>query len=155
LLDKIILVSFVDFRRDLERHAAMLRDADGAVDAFLRRDAAEEREIAGLDRLRRQEPRREPMMNRAHPMRLRQRPPLRIRDRHHRHRLKSVEHRLVLRQVEPTMQRGHERRRLPRKQREGIIVEVEVEEIESRWRALAMLQAACRIRKAPLQFARR
>jgi hypothetical protein len=36
----------------------------------------------------------------------------------------------VLRQVEPAMQRGQERRRLPEEQRERIVVEMEVQEIE-------------------------
>ena len=52
-------------------------------------------------------------MHRAHPMRLRQRPALRIGDRDHRHRRERVEHRLVLGQIEPAVQRGDERRRLP------------------------------------------
>ena len=59
---------------------------DRAVDALLRRDAAEEREIAGFDRLRRQQMFRQAVMDRAHPARLRQRPPLRIGDRNDRHR---------------------------------------------------------------------
>ena len=130
LLVVIILVGAVDLGGDLERHAAMLRDADGAIDALLRRDAAEEREIARLDGLRRQQLLRQAVMDRAHPVCLRQRPPLRIGDRHHRHRRERVEHRLVLRQIEPAVQRRHERRRLPGEQRERIIVEVEVQEVE-------------------------
>ncbi len=55
LFVEIVLVHPVDLGGDFERHAAMLRDADGAVDALFRRDAAEEREISRLDRLRRQQ----------------------------------------------------------------------------------------------------
>ena len=108
----------------------MLRDADGAIDALFRRDAAEEGEITGLDRLRHQEPLGQAVMHRAHPMRLRQRPPLRIGDRHHRHRVEGVEHRLMLGQIEPAVQRGHERRRLAREQRERIIVEMKMQDVE-------------------------
>ena len=46
----------------------MLRDADGAVDALFRRDAAEEREIGRLDRFRHQQPRRQAVMDGAHPI---------------------------------------------------------------------------------------
>ena len=45
LLVVIILVGAVDLGGDLERHAAMLGDADGAIDALFRRDAAEKGEI--------------------------------------------------------------------------------------------------------------
>ena len=55
LLVEIFLVGPVDLGGDLQRHAALLGDADGAVDALFRRDAAEEGEIARLDRLRRQQ----------------------------------------------------------------------------------------------------
>ena len=43
---------------------------------------------------------------------------------------KVVEHRLVFGQVQPAVQRGEERRRLPVEQRERIIVEMEVQEVE-------------------------
>ena len=108
----------------------MLRDADGAIDALFRRDAAEEGEITRLDRLRHQKPLGQAVMHGAHPVRLRQRPPLRIGDRHHRHRVEGVEHRLMLGQIEPAVQRGHERRRLAREQRERIIVEMKMQDVE-------------------------
>ena len=55
LLLEIVLVGLVDLGRDLQRNAALRRDADGAVDALFRRDTAEESEISRLDRLRRQQ----------------------------------------------------------------------------------------------------
>ena len=46
------------------------------------------------------------------------------------HFREGVEHRLVLGQVQPAVQRGQERRRLPVEQRERIVIEMEVEEVE-------------------------
>ena len=43
---------------------------------------------------------------------------------------KVAEHWLMLRQVQPAMQRGHEWRWLPVEERERIIVEMEVQEVE-------------------------
>src|SRR2546423_4685943 len=42
---EIGLVSAVDFCGDLERHAGRTGDFNGAIDAFLRRDAAQEGKI--------------------------------------------------------------------------------------------------------------
>jgi hypothetical protein len=70
------------------------------------------------------------MMDGAQPIGLRHRPALRIGNRDHGHLREGVEHRLVLRQVESAVQRGQERRRLPVEQRERIIVEMEVQEVE-------------------------
>ena len=69
-------------------------------------------------------------MDRLDPARLRQRTPLRIRDRNHRQRGERVEHRLMLRQIEPAVQRRDERCRLAGEQRERIIIEMEVQEVE-------------------------
>ncbi len=46
----IFAVGPVDFGGDLERHAAMLGDADGAIEALFRSDTAEEGKIRRLDR---------------------------------------------------------------------------------------------------------
>ncbi len=108
----------------------MLGDADGAVEAFLRRDAAEECEVRRLDRLGHQQRCWQAVMNGAHPICLRQRPSLRIGDRNHRYRGKCVEHRLMLRQIEPAVQRGRKRRRLTREQGERIIIEMAMQKIE-------------------------
>src|SRR5215472_14590376 len=52
LLFEVILVGFVHLGGNLERHAAMLGNADGEIDALFRRDAAQKCEIRGLDRPR-------------------------------------------------------------------------------------------------------
>ena len=70
------------------------------------------------------------MVNGAHPVRLRHRTALRIGDRNHWNLGESVEHRLMLRQVEPAVQRRQERRRLPVEQREWIVIEMKVQKIE-------------------------
>ena len=70
------------------------------------------------------------MVDGAYPVGLRHRTALRVGDRDHGNLGEGVEHRLVLRQVEPAVQGGQERRRLPVEQREWIIVEMEVQKIE-------------------------
>src|SRR5581483_1024867 len=69
-------------------------------------------------------------MDGAHPVCLRHWTPLRIRDRDHRDRGESRKHRLMFGQIEPAVQCRNERRRLTKKQREWIIVEMEMEEVE-------------------------
>ena len=51
-------------------------------------------------------------------------------DRNHGNVGEGREHRLVLGQIEPAVQRGQERGRLPGEQRERIVVEMEVQEVE-------------------------
>src|SRR5579871_4100825 len=70
------------------------------------------------------------MVDRANPVRLRDWTPLRVRDRDYRDGRKSRKHWLVFGQIEPAVQRGYEWRRLTKKQREWIIVEMEMEEVE-------------------------
>src|SRR5579863_5654200 len=70
------------------------------------------------------------MVDRANPIRLPDWTPLRVRDRDHRDGRKSRKHRLVFRQIEPAVQRCYEWRRLTKKQREWIIVQMEMEEVE-------------------------
>jgi hypothetical protein len=79
---------------------------------------------------RREQLRRQAVMNRAHPARLRERPPLRIGDRDHRHRGECRKDRLMLRQIEPAVQCRDEWCRLAREQREWIVVQVEMQKIE-------------------------
>src|SRR5262245_62346964 len=55
---------------------------------------------------------------------------LRVRNRDHRYRGKSREEHLMLRQVEPAMQRGDEWCRLAGKQGKRIIIEMKVQQIE-------------------------
>ena len=50
LLVVVVAIRPVDLRGDLERHAAMLRDVDRAIDPLLRRDAPEKREVGWRDR---------------------------------------------------------------------------------------------------------
>jgi hypothetical protein len=61
---------------------------------------------------------------------MRHRLALRIGDRDHRDGREGREHRLMLRQVEASMQGRHERRGLPAKQRERVVVEMEMQEVE-------------------------
>ena len=126
----IVLVGAIDLGRDLERNAASCGNPDGAIHALFRRDPPEHGEIGRLHRLRRQQILRQSVVNGAHPVGLRHRAPLRIGDRDHRNLGEGVEYRLMLRQVEPAMQGGQERRRLPVEQREWIVVEMKVQKIE-------------------------
>ncbi len=154
LILEVVPVDLVDLGRDLERQAAALRDAHRAVDALLRRDPPEEGKVGRLARLRRQQVPRQAVMDRADPVRLMDRPPLRVRDRHHRHRRERLEHRLMLGQVEPSMQRGDERHVLPRHQRERVVVEVRVDDVELRspaGRRVRSSPCAARWDRAPIR----
>ena len=126
----IILVGAVDLGGDLQGNAASCCDLDRAVDALLGRDASKHGKIARLGRLRRQQVFRQAMMDGSQPVGLRNRPPLRIGDRDDGNFGESVEHRLMLGQIEAAMQRRQERRRLPVEQRERIVIEMEMQEVE-------------------------
>ena len=82
----VVLIGAIDLCRDLERNAASDSNLDCAVDAFLRCDPAQHSEIAWFGRLRRQQLFRKPMVDRAQPVRLRDRTALRVGDRDHRDR---------------------------------------------------------------------
>lgn len=101
------------------------------IDRLLRRDASEEGEICRLCRGRGQEVCRQTVVDCLHPARLRHRLALHVRDRNDRHGAERIEHRLVLGQVEAAMHRSDERGGLPREHREGQIVEMEVQDIET------------------------
>ena len=67
------LIDPVHLGRDLQRHAGLRRDLDRQIGPFFRGNPAEEREItAARGRLKRQQIARQPVMNRADPMRLAQ-----------------------------------------------------------------------------------
>src|SRR5205807_10080023 len=73
---------------------------------------------------------RQAVVEGTQPIGLRHRTPLRVRDRYHGNGREGGEDRLVFGQIEPAVQGGQKRSRLPREQRERVIVEMEVQEIE-------------------------
>src|SRR5262249_51082923 len=95
LLLEILTVDTIDLGRHLERYAAMLRNADGAIDAFFGRDAAKKCEVGRLDRLWLKQVFGQSVMDGAHPIGLRQGPSLRVGNRHDRYRRESIEDRLM------------------------------------------------------------
>src|SRR5262249_31419344 len=103
LLFEIVAIDLVDLGCNLDRQSGALGNTDGAVDAFLRRNATEKRKIVWLHRLRRQQLRGQTVIDRLDPAGLRHGPALRVRYRNHRYRRERREHRLKLRQIEPSM----------------------------------------------------
>src|SRR5262245_3942634 len=103
LLFEIVAIDLVDLGCNLDRQSGALGNTDGAVDAFLRRNATEKRKIVWLHRLRRQQLRGQTVIDRLDPAGLRHGPALRVRYRDHRYRRERREHRLKLRQIEPSM----------------------------------------------------
>ena len=83
---EVVDVRRVDLGRDPQRHAGPAGDLDGPVEPLLRRDAAEEGEVAaGAGAGRTSRSRGRPWWTVPHPVRLRQRRALRVGDRDQRH----------------------------------------------------------------------
>src|SRR6266853_674433 len=70
------------------------------------------------------------MVNRPHPLRLRQWTPLRMRNGDNRHISKLVVNRRQIGEIEPAVQCGHVRKRSPTRQREVKIVDMEMNNVE-------------------------
>ncbi len=126
----VVAIRPIDLCSNFERNAAMFGNPDRTIDTFLRCDASEKGEVARPYRHRDDQLLGQAVVDGLDPARLRQRPPLRIGDRDDRHGREGVEHRLVFGKIKPAMQRRDERRRLPREQREWIVIEVKVQKIE-------------------------
>src|SRR5262249_30696180 len=86
LLFEIVAIDLVDLGCNLDRQSGALGNTDGAVDAFLWRNATEKRKIVWLHRLRRQQLRGQTVIDRLDPAGLRHGPALRVRYRNHRYR---------------------------------------------------------------------
>src|SRR6516165_584391 len=101
------LVDTIHLSRDLERHSASCGDLDRAVRPFLRRNPAEEREVAvGRVWPERKQVARNAMMNRADPIRVAQILVLSVRDRDQRELPKDRIKRGEVRQVQSAMLGG-------------------------------------------------
>ena len=124
------LVGVINLGGDLQRHSRLCRDADGAVDAFLGRDASQERRIVLLDGLRRQQPGRHAVVNRANPVQVRDRTALAVGDRDERGLREGAIGFSELRQVEAPVQGGQERHLLAAEQRQGEVVDVGMDDVE-------------------------
>ena len=110
-----LLVDRVHLGGEAQRHAHRLRDLDGTIDALLRRDAAQEGEVAAGAAPRRVKVGRQAMVDRGDPVRVRNRPALVVADADERRVAEHVEQRLELRQVEATMHgRDLRHREVPR-----------------------------------------
>jgi hypothetical protein len=70
------------------------------------------------------------MIDGTGPIGLRHRPALRVGNRNHGNVGECREHRLVLGKIEPAVQGGQERRRLPLEQRPRIVIQMEMQEVE-------------------------
>ena len=126
----IVLIGAIHLRGNLQWNAASDGNLDSAVDTLFRCDSAQHGQIPRAHRPRRQQFFRQAVVDGLLPVGLRHRTPLRVRDRNHRDRRKCREHRLMLRQIEPAVQGGQKRGRLPGEQRERIVVEMKVQEVE-------------------------
>src|SRR5262249_41851096 len=131
LLVEIDLVHLVDLCRNLQRNSEHPGELDGAIGAFLRRDAADERQVAttrlecGLIEML-----GDPMMDGGHKVGVGNRPPLRIRDRHQRHIAETNVKRLEIGQVLPAVQGGHCPLRLRAKERKMKLIDMKVKKVE-------------------------
>ena len=140
ILAEVIFVGAIDFCGDFQRQPAAAGDVNGDVRALLRRDATEKSEIARRRRLRPQPVDRQAMMHGGDEIGVRHGPSLGIGNRHHGHTAERGEQRLMFGQIQAPMQCGHERGSLARKEREGIIVEMKMQQIEFMRAAINMFQ---------------
>src|SRR6185437_2526840 len=90
----------------------------------------EEREIGRLRLSWRKQVYGHAVMHSANPSGLRQGAPLGVGNRNHGNVREGMENRLMLGQVETAVQSRNEWRRLPREQRERVVVEVKVQDVE-------------------------
>jgi len=127
---EVVPVGGVHFRGDSDPAAACDRDGNRTVDALLRRDASEKRQIAARTRVKLEEPCREPMMNGGRPPRVGQRLSLGVRDGDHRYIAEFSIQRAQLVEIEPSVQSGHVRALDPADDGEVELRDVEVDDIE-------------------------
>src|SRR5688572_7348838 len=73
---KVFTIGGIDFRRDAQRQATRGGDLDGAIDALFASDASEKSQISAGSRMKREERRRQPVIDGACPPGNRQRLPL-------------------------------------------------------------------------------
>ena len=114
---KILTIRNVDLSGDLQLDADATGDTDRGLDALLRRDPAQEREVILFNRLRSQQLFWNSVKNRFDPAEIGQRQTLVIGDRHHRNVREKVIDLGELGKVETAVQRRKERGRLTAEQR--------------------------------------
>ncbi len=125
---------------DLQRHAQRLGDGDGAVGALLRRDAAQEGQVAAVAGAEAVEAGVQPVQHRAGPIGPRHGGSLVVRDRHQRElRPAAVDSGKVL-QVQPAMQGGQGALRHVLEEGEMDHVGVEVDQVELAGAAAHLVQ---------------
>ena len=128
---KYSLVRAVHLGRDLQRQTATAGDLDRPVHALLGSDPPEKGEVRRLGALdRRDEALRQPVIDRLRPVRPGHGLALRVGDGDQRYAGMRPVVRPDLRQVEAPVQGRHEGRRLPREQREGPVIDVEMQDVE-------------------------
>jgi hypothetical protein len=130
LLLEVALIGRIHFRRDLERTAARFRDVDGAIDAFLRRNTAEERQIATGARAELQLAVRQAVIDGADPILIGNRIALCVGHGDERQIVELAVERDDFWQIEPAVQRGHVRNRQAPGNREMQRRDVKVDDIE-------------------------
>jgi len=121
-------IGIVNFRRDFQRQARAAGDLDRAVHALLRREPADEGQIAAVSRAGSQQVARQTVMDGAQPCRVRPGPALGLGNGDQRRvRIARVELRRI--EIQPAVQR-RQMRRQARIQRKVQIAAVEMDHVE-------------------------
>src|SRR6266566_2056382 len=107
---EVVAVDAVDLGRDLELAPGSPGDFNRSVHSFFRRDPSEKEQIILWLLLEVERIGGDPMVNRPHPLSLRQWAPLRQRNGDNGHIGKMVVNRWQIGQVEPAVQGGHLRK---------------------------------------------
>ena len=130
VLLEVALVGRVHFGRDLEWTAAGLRDFDGSIDAFFRRDTAKEGKIPTWAGTEMQLTVRQTVIHGADPVLTGQRVALRVGDGDQRQIRELAVERHDLWQIEPAVQRRHMGNRQAPRDREVQRRDVKVDDVE-------------------------
>src|SRR6476660_2221984 len=130
LRTEIDLVDAVHLGCDLERDSQRPRDRDGAVRAFLRRDAAEKGKIAAVRLGRAMQAYWDAVEDGAHKMNVRYGATLGVGDRDQRHVVEPRIKRVQIREVLAPVQRGHSAARDVPKQGEMELIDVKMQDVK-------------------------
>ncbi|OIQ63792.1 hypothetical protein GALL_546660 [mine drainage metagenome] len=126
----VFLVGVIDLGGDLQLHAGLHGDLDRPIDALFRRDAAQKRAVFLLHRLRRQQIGRHAVQHGSHPVQVRDRPALAVRNRNERRFQIGAVGFHEFRDIQPAVDRRQIRHVLAAEQRQREIIDMEMQDVE-------------------------
>src|SRR5262249_3860741 len=130
LFIEVVLVRAIDLRGNLERQPGAARDFDGAIDALLRRNPSQERQVAFRRVIQAEQVVRQAVVHGPLPVGLRQSQALIVGNRYDRLVAIDVIQRLELRNIETAVQRREMREMMPLRQRKMQVVDMEMDDVE-------------------------